>query len=246
MRSSIRWIAVVGAVIGMTGLAMAQPPGGGRGQGRGGMMGGARGASPQMLLNNEDVQKELKFTDKQKEDAKAFAPAAGGRGRGQGGGGGGGNGQGGGRQRGQGQGQGGQQSEQAQAAEKFVKESLSADQQKRFKQIRWQVMGLAAYGEEDVQTALKFTDDQKSKIKTLLDDYNKDVRELMPQRGNGGGGGGGGGGNVDFQEIQQKREALTKTYTEKVQGALTDDQKKAWKDLIGAEFKLQRRAPADR
>jgi hypothetical protein len=192
-------------------------------------------------LNNEDVQKELKFTDKQKEDAKAFAPAMGG-GRGQGGGGGGGGG--GGRQRGQGQ--GGQPSEQAQAAEKFVKESLSADQQKRYTQIRLQVMGLAAYGEEDVQTALKFTDDQKSKIKTLLDDYNKDVRELMPQRSAGGGGGGGGGGNVDFQEIQKKREALTKTYTEKVQGTLTDDQKKAWQDLIGAEFKLQRRAPADR
>jgi hypothetical protein len=244
MRSSIRWIAVVGAVIGMSGLAMAQPPGGGRGSQRGGGMGGGR-ANAQFLLNNEDVQKELKFTDKQKEDAKAFAPATGGRGRG-GQGGGGGNGQGGGRQRGQGQGQGGQPSEQAQAAEKFVKESLSADQQKRYKQIRLQVMGLPAFNEEDVQTALKFTDDQKSKIKTLLDDYTKDVRELTPPRGNGGGGGGG-GGNVDRTEIQQKREALTKTYTEKVQSTLTDDQKKAWKELIGAEFKLQtQRPPADR
>jgi Spy/CpxP family protein refolding chaperone len=236
MRNPMRWVAAVSVALMVVGVATAQPPQ--RGQRGGGGFGGNR-ATPQFLLVNEDVQKELKLTDEQKEKVKAFAPAQGQGGRGGAGGGGGGN-----RQRGQGGQGGGQPSEQAQAAEKFVKESLTADQQKRFKQIRVQVLGLPAFADEEVQTALKFTDEQKTKIKTLVDDYNKDVRELMPQRGQGGGGG---GGNANFQEIAQKREALTKTYTEKAQALLTAEQKTAWKDYIGAEFKLQpRRPPMDR
>jgi Spy/CpxP family protein refolding chaperone len=232
MRNSMRWVAAVSVALMVVSAATAQPPQ--RGQRGGGGFGNR--TTPQFLLANEDVQKELKLTDEQKDKVKAFAPAQGQGGRGGAGGGG--------RQRGQGGQGGGQNSEQAQAAEKFVKESLTADQQKRFKQIRVQVMGVPAFADEDVQTALKFTDDQKTKIKTLVDDYNKDVRELMPQRGQGGGGG---GGNANFQEIAQKREALTKTYTEKAQAVLTADQKTAWKDYIGAEFKLQaRRPPVDR
>jgi hypothetical protein len=224
---------VVGVSLTVAGLASAQPPQ--RGQRQGGGMGGGR-ATPQFLLNNEAVQKELKLTDEQIEKVKAFAPA---QGRGAGGGGGGGGGAGGGGRRGQGN------PEAAQAAEKFVKESLTEAQQKRFKQIRFQVMELAAFSNEEVQSALKLTDDQKSKVKTLLEDMANERREIMPQRG--GGGGGGGGGNL--QEMQEKLAQLNKTYTEKVHGVLTADQKSAWKDLIGAEFKLPaptRRAPMDR
>src|SRR5262245_27023364 len=111
MRNAIRWIAAVGVAVIVVGVATAQPPQ--RGQ-RGGAGFGGNRASAQFLLNNEDVQKELKLTDEQKEKVKAFAPAMGG-GRGQGGGGGGG----GNRQRGQGGQGGGQNSEQAQAADKF-------------------------------------------------------------------------------------------------------------------------------
>jgi hypothetical protein len=100
-------------------------------------------------------------------------------------------------------------------------------------------MELAAFGNEEVQSALKLTDDQKSKIRTLMEDMGNEMREL---RGGGGGGG-------DPQEMQEKRAALTKTYTEKIHGVLTADQKSAWKDMIGAEFKLPaptRRPPVDR
>lgn len=231
MRLATRWIMVVGVSLTVAGLASAQPPQRGQRPGGGGM-GGAR-ATPQFLLANEAVQKELKLTDEQIEKVKAFAPA---QGRGAGGGGGGGAG-GGGRGRGQGN------QEAAQAAEKFVKESLTEPQQKRFKQIRFQVMEVSAFGNEEVQSALKFTDEQKSKVKTLLEDMNKERQELMPQRG--GGGGGGGGGNPG--EMQEKLAALTKTYTDKVHGVLTADQKSSWKELIGAEFKLPaRRPPMDR
>src|SRR5262245_10857114 len=82
MRNATRWIAAVGVAVIVAGVATAQPPQ--RGQ-RGGAGFGGNRASAQFLLNNEDVQKELKLTDKQKEEVKAFAPAMGG-GRGQGGG----------------------------------------------------------------------------------------------------------------------------------------------------------------
>jgi hypothetical protein len=175
MRSATQWFGAVAVTLAIAGIASAQPPQ--RGQRQGG--GGGGRSSPQFLLANEDVQNELKLTDEQKEKIKAFAPAQGRRGGGAGGGA---------RPRGDapGGGQGG--GEAAQAAEKFVKESLTSDQQKRFKQIRFHVMGVSAFGEEEVQSALKFNEDQKSKAKSLVEDFNRDQRELMPRRYAGGGG----------------------------------------------------------
>jgi hypothetical protein len=230
MRSATHWIGAIGVSLTIVSLATAQPPQRGQRQGAGGGR-----SSPQFLLANEDVQNELKLTDEQKEKIKAFAPAQGRRG-----GGGAGGGAGGARPRGDapGGGQGGG-SEAAQAAEKFVKESLTAEQQKRFKQIRFHAMGVSAFGEEEVQSALKFSDDQKSKAKTLVEDFNRDSRELMPRRDAPGGGGGG-----NPQEIAEKRAALVKSYTDKVHAMLSDEQKKAWKDLVGAPFELRPRRPA--
>lgn len=222
MRMRTQWIAVVGVALATASLAMAQPPQGSRQ--RGGMGGGR--ANPAMLLANEDVQKELKLTDEQKEKIKAFAPARQGRG------GGGSEPSGGGRRP---QGGGGSGSETAQAVEKFVKESLDDTQRKRLEQIRVQVAGIGAFGEEKVQTALKFTDDQKEKVKSLLGDFNKERGELMPRRGQGGGG--------NPQEAMEKVQALTKQFSEKVHGLLTADQKSAWKDLTGAPFELRRPRP---
>lgn len=231
MRIRTQWIAVVGVVLATASLATAQPPQGGRPQRGGAGMGGGR--SPAALLATEEVQKELKLTDEQKEKIKAFAPARQGRGGGGGGGGGGGDQP----RRGGGGGAGGG-GEAAQAVEKFIKESLDDGQRKRLEQIRVQAAGVAAFGEEKVQTALKFTDEQKEKVKSLLEDLNKERRELMPQRGQGGGGGGGGA------EAMEKIQALTKQFTEKAHGLLTADQKAAWKDLVGAPFELRARRPA--
>jgi hypothetical protein len=212
MRSVTMWAAVAGVSLLVAGTAAAQQQrqrqGGGQGM-------GAR-ATPAALLANEDVQKELKLTDEQKEKVKEFAPAQA-QARGQ-------------RQPGQGRGNREANPEAAKAAEKFVKETLTADQQKRFQQIRHQVMGVAAFTEEDVQKELKLTDEQKTKFKALAEDYAKDQRELMQ-------GARGAGGN--FQEIAQKRQAMTKDYSEKAQGLLTDEQKKAWKELTGTPFELR-------
>jgi predicted transcriptional regulator len=205
----------------MAGLASAQNPGGGRGgrggagQGRGGMMGGGQ-VTMAVLLANEGVQKEIKLTDEQKGKVKEFADA----------------------QRAKMQElrpQNGEQPDRekmqaamkaaTEAGEKFVKDTLNADQQKRIKQIFYQVMGLRAFTNDEVVTTLKLTDDQKTKVKALSDEMQKDMQELMQ-----------GGFN---QETQTKRKAITKEYLAKATDALTADQKTTWKEMTGEPFDYQ-------
>jgi Spy/CpxP family protein refolding chaperone len=195
--------------------ALAQRPGGGFGRGGGGGLG--------QLLTNESVQKELKVekddADKLKDAVKKvqddnkddIAKLA-------------------------------DRSTSAEdraditkklneAYTKAVSDILNADQKKRLGQIELQQAGLRAFTRADVVKALNLTDDEKSKLKDLSDDYNKQMQEL---RGAGGGGGGGGrGGNF------QKMAELRKDFMDKSLNVLTDDQKKTWKDMTGEPFQLQ-------
>ena len=82
LRNAVKWAAIAGVTLAVTGVAAAQGQRGQRGQG-GGFMG--QRTSVPALLANEDVQTELKMTDEQKEKVKAFAPAQGRGQRGQGG-----------------------------------------------------------------------------------------------------------------------------------------------------------------
>jgi len=108
---------------------------------------------------------------------------------------------------------------------------LKPDQAKRLKQITYQIQGPAAFEDKEVQTALKFTDEQKEKVKAIVDEFNKDRMEIMRSGFQPGG---------DREEMQKRREenmkkvaALTKETDEKVGEKLTDEQKKLWKDMIG-------------
>jgi Spy/CpxP family protein refolding chaperone len=227
MRIASKWVLVTAVTLCVAGLASAQNPGGGRGgrggagggQGRGfgGGMGG--GVTIAMLLGNEGVQKELKLTDEQKSKVKEFSDA----------------------QRAKMaelRPQGGEQPDvekiraamktASEAGDKFVKETLNADQQKRVVQIKYQamlqVMGPNALTNDEVVKALTITDDQKDKFKTLGADMNKDRQELMQDaRGTGDA----------ATEARKKMTTITKEYTAKAVDALTADQKKTWKDMTG-------------
>src|SRR5438874_492820 len=78
-----------------------------------------------------------------------------------------------------------------------------------------------------VQKELKLTDDQKDKIKTINDDARQEGQSIHEAAAG------------DFQEMQKKMAALNKETMEKVSGVLTDDQKKAWKDLTGEPFEFK-------
>lgn len=199
----------------------AQRGQGGRGGARG-MFGAPTGA---MLLASEDVQKDLKLTDEQKEKYKAFSTKQ--------------------QEAMRELFSGGERPDREKMQEimkknqeesaKFVKDTLTADQGKRLKQIGYQVGGVNVFASEDVQKELKLSDEQKEKIKGIMDQMRKDMADIR--------GGAGGGRPMQLTPEQQKKaEALRKEATEKVQEVLTSDQKKTWETMVGPKFegKIQR------
>jgi hypothetical protein len=110
------------------------------------------------------------------------------------------------------------------ANEKALKDTLSEKQVKRLKQIEMQVAGVNMFSMEDVQKTLKFTDDQKTKIKEINDDLQKETRELFQ-----------GGFNP---ENMTKMQTLRKDALANAMKVLTDDQKKQVKEVTGEPLEL--------
>ncbi len=112
---------------------------------------------------------------------------------------------------------------------------LNEKQFKRFKQLYLQKKENAAFKDPAVQKELKMTDEQKKNIATLLADQTKELADLAPKGGAGGFKKGGGG---DFKANQEKMETVRKDTKEKIYTVLTKEQRKAWRDMIGEEFKF--------
>lgn len=218
-----RFFLTAAVVVAATSVASAQrQPGGTR---------GPVSLLPQ-VVSNKDLQADLKVTDAQKEKFKDSAakladvqkkmadlrPAGGGR------------------------------PDQAKMTEvraeqtkvneevtKVVTEALTAEQKKRVKQIEVQAMGLRAFANEDVLKELKLTDEQKTKVKEVTDATQKELTDAGLGRPMAGGG----AARPDAAaraEQQKKRAEINGKATEKAAAVLTDDQKKAWKELTGEKF----------
>jgi Spy/CpxP family protein refolding chaperone len=115
---------------------------------------------------------------------------------------------------------------------KAAVEILNPEQRKRLKEIHYQTASPALFTHHDVQKELTLTDKQKEEIKRVVEEYNKESREIRE------------GGEKGVEAIKKRTEAR-KESLEKIKGMLTDDQKKAWKELTGAPFELRfGRAPA--
>ena len=107
--------------------------------------------------------------------------------------------------------------------------SFSAEQSKRFDQISLQAHGLQAFANSTVDEKLKLTNDQKSKIREIVEATRSSLA---------------GASNKDASEQERtdarsKRAATQKQNMTKVQSLLTDDQKKAWKELTGEPIEIQ-------
>lgn len=177
-----------------------------------------RGGGEGMLLLVEDVQKDLKLTDEQKktltsareEMTKAIRAAF--------------------------------QDKDREAMQKAQKEfgeavtklknGLSSEQKKRFFQIELQAAAKnnspAIFKREDVQKALSLTDSQKTSVKDALTDLEKDVRELMEDAK---------GDREKFLGAMKKMQTMSKESFDKITKSLSEEQKKAWKDIQGEPFK---------
>lgn len=138
---------------------------------------------------------------------------------------------------------------------KLVDSELTADQKKRLKQIAVQQMSVNVFADPDgknafgqphsdatkavmkeVAEALKLSDGQKSKIKDIVVEYNKD-RDAV--RKDIFGDAKGGKGFFDPEKQKEFREKSGKLATEtlsKIAEGLDDAQKKAWKELVGDAF----------
>ena len=113
-----------------------------------------------------------------------------------------------------------------------ISKVLNEKQYKRFKQIELQQRGNNAFKDTAVQKQLKVTEDQAKNIGSLLEDSAKESAELRKsiKRGDGA---------EAFKGIMEKQENIRKETRDKIFTVLTKDQRSAWRELIGEEFKLQ-------
>jgi len=112
-------------------------------------------------------------------------------------------------------------------AQKSLKGLLNADQDKRLHQIMLQAQGPQAFSDAKIQSQLKLTDDQKSSLKTIMDDQRTQMDDIRQAAGG------------DFRQIGQKMQELRKETMTKITGLLTDEQKAAWKEMTGKTFQIQ-------
>jgi Spy/CpxP family protein refolding chaperone len=210
MRSLSIRLAVAALVLALAVPAFAQR----QGRGRGGFGGAQMGPG---LLLNKSVQDELKLTDDQKasltkiqtkqreEMKKAFESGDKDK---------------------IGEAMRALREETDKAVAKVVG-TLSADQKKRFKQIRVQVGGLAAFADPEIAKDLNLTDKQKEEIKGIADDVQKDVGEIFKDAQ---------GDRERMQAARGKIEKVRADATAKVLKALSSEQQEKYKELTGPKF----------
>lgn len=219
MRKLFGLLVVGGLIAFVTTDSNAQRPGGGFGFG----FGGGGGLTGFALLSNKGVQEELKITEEQTGKIKTASEEI--RKKYPGGFGGG----------------FGKKTdtppmskeerekaakERTEATNKAIAEILTAEQAKRFKQIeRQQNVTTVLTNDEEVVKALAITDDQKAKIKGLIEDNIKEMPKFSK--------------DSDRKELQEKMTALRKELKEKTLKVLTEEQTKKWNELAGAAFEVK-------
>jgi predicted metal-dependent peptidase len=116
------------------------------------------------------------------------------------------------------------------AVSKALAEVLTDKQAKRLHQIVLQQRGSAAFKDPAVQKELKITDEQVRNIDTVLEDSRKELAEAFKEAK---------GGN--FQGVREKLQNMRKETNEKVLAVLSAEQRKAYRQMLGEEFKLEQR-----
>ena len=149
----------------------------------------------------------------------------------------------------------------AEETKKVLDAELTAEQKKRLHQIGIQAMGTRVFAEptegkggfggtseaakatiKEVADTLKLTDAQKSKVKGVLEEYNKD-REAIRKDVFGEKGGKGAQDPEKAKDFATKSSKLSTEVMGKIAEALDDAQKTAWKGLVGEPFDLAKLQP---
>jgi hypothetical protein len=114
---------------------------------------------------------------------------------------------------------------------KAAAEVLKPEQAKRLKQIERQMAGVYAFLDEEVAKEMKLTDDQKGKLMGIITELQKEITKLAKENL----------GEISFDSKKtiahiKAAQILTTAARDNIVEVLTDDQRKAWKELIGEPF----------
>lgn len=132
------------------------------------------------------------------------------------------------------------------ATDEKIAKALEKDQVKRLDQIIIQDKGVDALVMPTVVASLKLPEEKVNKLKSAIEKRDEALEALFPARGRGGrargqgGDGGAGGDRPNFEEIREKREAIQKEATTACLALLSESEKKAFDELKGKEFELDR------
>jgi hypothetical protein len=118
------------------------------------------------------------------------------------------------------------QRELAAGVKKDLKEILKEDQLKRFEQINVQAMGFAAFTQPEIQEKLRFTEEQKTKLKTIQDDLAAAAQQAREEN------------QGDFRAIGEAMQKAGDAAKEKALKLLTTEQKATWDELTGKPFRI--------
>jgi len=210
MRGCFKAFVAFGLVAALSGPVMAQ--------GRGGF--GGMGGGPANLLGNPSVQKELKLDSAQTEKATTLATETREKMMGL---------------RSQLEGLEGQEAitKRQELAKPINEEAMKSaaaflkpEQVKRLQQIEIQQRGANALSDPAIAKKLGVTDEQASKVKTILADSQTEMRELFQSAGD------------DRQAAMAKVQTLRKDTNNKVMALMTEDQKNTWKEMTGEPFEV--------
>jgi Spy/CpxP family protein refolding chaperone len=189
-------------------------------QGRGGFGGGMGGGGVANLIANPGVQKELKLTSEQIEKATALAAST--------------------REqmtelRSKLEGLEGKELNDKRTElmkpiteenTKKIKGFLKDGQYTRLTEIDLQQRGATALTDPAIAKKLSVTDEQATKVKSILADQQSEMQELRQSAGN------------DFAAMMPKIQALRKETNSKVMALMSADQKKTWKEMTGEPFEV--------
>jgi hypothetical protein len=197
----------------------------GQGQGQGqfqgrGMQGGMMQMSPVFLLMRNDVQDDLKLTAEQRTRLGELQRQQQESMRGMGGRGGGGG--------GDFQQMREEMQRRQQEMERQVNQILTADQQKRLKEISIQLAGARAVLNEDVQKELGLTAEQRQRIQDLMQRQQEANRALMQQARDGG---------IEREELQTRMRNNENALNTEIGKVLTAEQNEKLKAMGGAPFR---------
>jgi hypothetical protein len=118
-----------------------------------------------------------------------------------------------------------------------VQETLGPDQSRRLRQIRFQVEGVNAFADPEFQKELQLTDKQKTEANEIASDVIKEIREVYRAAS---------GDREKLSSFREKSTSLNREAIEKLNGILTDGQKRVWKEMIGEKFDFKADSPTPR